>query len=334
MAVVDDERVARVRVRVESLGQEDVRAEEHVAPPELREQLAPDAHVLDVLRVGRLLQRRDDLVELETDRAAAPAVPPHLLRRAIDVAGRAVPLLALAAIHRQLDGVARGQTERLVLVQQRLHRVLARRKRRQRLERIAEHRGVERPLVAGLQPVDVDAEDLRRRQARGAHLEARFAAPVLRQQQQKPSVERLLRAARSEADDDAGRLLSRRPDAWSLRSHARHQKRTDERDAQTIHVGLLNVRPQVGTLGAAERHDRNHSGPVEHGALYGRSSMAGQYSRSVSPSIVVDNPALRRAITTRVSGMCFMRSGSPRREASSLQVCRLRNSRRTTSPGS
>ena len=51
VAVVDDERVARVRVRVEALGQEDVRAEEHVAAPELRQQLAPDAHVLDVLRV-------------------------------------------------------------------------------------------------------------------------------------------------------------------------------------------------------------------------------------------------------------------------------------------
>ena len=203
VAVVDDERVARVGVRVEALGQEDVRAEEHVAAPELRQQLAPDAHVLDVLRVGRLGQRRDDLVELETDHGATAAVPSHFLRRAVEVAGRAAPLLALAAVHRQLDGVAGRQAERLVLVQQRLHRVLARRKLAQRLERVAEHGRVERPFVARLQPVDVDAEHLRRRQARGAHLEARFAGAVFRQQQQQPPVERLLRDAGAEADDES-----------------------------------------------------------------------------------------------------------------------------------
>ena len=121
---------------------------------------------------------------LSSSRRIAPpllAVPPHFLRRAIEVARRAAPLLALAAIHRQLDGVAGGQAERLVLVQQRLHRVLAGRQLAQRLERVAEHAGVERPLVARLQPLDVDAEDLRRRQARGAHLEPRLAGAVLRQ---------------------------------------------------------------------------------------------------------------------------------------------------------
>ena len=34
------------------------------------------------------------------------------LRRAVEVAGRAVPLLAFAAVHRQLDGVAVGAVER------------------------------------------------------------------------------------------------------------------------------------------------------------------------------------------------------------------------------
>ena len=63
--------IARLRVRVEALGQQDVRAEVHVAAPELREPLAPDALVLDVLRVRGRLDRRDRLVERERDRSSA-----------------------------------------------------------------------------------------------------------------------------------------------------------------------------------------------------------------------------------------------------------------------
>ena len=50
VAVIDDERVPRFRMSVETLRQQDPRAEEHVASPELREQLAPDAEVLHVFR--------------------------------------------------------------------------------------------------------------------------------------------------------------------------------------------------------------------------------------------------------------------------------------------
>ena len=249
VAVVDDERVPCVGVRVEAFRQEDVRAEVHVSSPELRQPLAPDAHVLHVLGIRRCGQRRNDRVQLEANRIALRAVPPYFLRRAVDVAGRAVPLLALTAIHRQLDGVARGQAERLVLVQQRLHGVLARRQIAERCERVARDARVEAPLVPGLQSLDVDAEGLRRRQARRAQLEARLARAVLRQQQQEPSVERFLRRVRAEADDEPARGLRRGPNRRSGRSGERDRKREKQERSKTSHDHLLDVVRESGADG-------------------------------------------------------------------------------------
>ena len=91
--------------------------------PELGEHLGLDGDVLDKLRVGRRLDGRDHLAQRQRQSV-------HLLRPAgpdaegldggVEVAWRGVPLLALAAVHWQLDGVARRQLERLVDVQQRL----------------------------------------------------------------------------------------------------------------------------------------------------------------------------------------------------------------------
>ena len=69
---------------------------------------------------------RDRLVELEADRFVARGIDGHLARRAEEVARRAVPLLALAPVHRQLHHVAVRAVERLVLVEQSLHAVAAR----------------------------------------------------------------------------------------------------------------------------------------------------------------------------------------------------------------
>ena len=68
--VVDDERIPRLRVRVPAFRQQHVRAEEHGPAPELRQEIALDADVLDVLRVRRIGNRRNHLVEDETDGAA------------------------------------------------------------------------------------------------------------------------------------------------------------------------------------------------------------------------------------------------------------------------
>ncbi len=104
--------------------QEDVRAEEHVASPELRQALAADALVPDELRGGRIGDGRD---RRGRARSGWSRVARGRSRPAVGVLtrlpGREVPVLALAAVHRQLHGVAVGAVERLVPVQDGLHEV-------------------------------------------------------------------------------------------------------------------------------------------------------------------------------------------------------------------
>ena len=73
MAVEDDQGIAGIGVRVEALGQQDVGAQVHRPAPELRQPLALDRLVLDVLRRGGRRDRRDDLVQ--RDRQGAPRSP-------------------------------------------------------------------------------------------------------------------------------------------------------------------------------------------------------------------------------------------------------------------
>ena len=143
MPVVDDERIPRLRVRVPALRQQHVRAEEHRPPPELRQEVALDADVLHVLRVRRIGDRRDDLVEDEPDGAALLRIDRQFLRRAEEIARRPVPLLAFAPVHREFHRVAVCAAERLVAVQQRLHGVGARRDLVEAGHGVAENRGVE-----------------------------------------------------------------------------------------------------------------------------------------------------------------------------------------------
>ena len=100
--VIDEQRIARLGMRVPALGQQHVGADVHRPAPELRQQLALDALVADVFRVGRPRDLGDDLVERDGHRPAL-RLDAHLGRGAVEVAGRAVPLLALATVHRQLD---------------------------------------------------------------------------------------------------------------------------------------------------------------------------------------------------------------------------------------
>ena len=190
VTVVDDERIPRLRVRVPAFRQQHVRAEEHRPPPELREELALDADVLDVLRVRRIGNRRDDLVEDETDGAAPLRVDRQLLRRAEEIARRPVPLLALAPVHRELHRVAVRAAEGLVAVQQGLHRVRAWRDLVEAGHGVAEDRGIEDGGLPRRQPFNIHAEDLLRLHA-VADLEARLAGRLGREHQQHAAVDRL-----------------------------------------------------------------------------------------------------------------------------------------------
>ena len=122
-------------------------------------------------------------------------------------------MLAFAAIHRQLDGVPRSEAERLVLVQQRLHRVLAWRKARQRRDRVAEDCCVECPIVAWLHALDVNAEHLRGAETRLADLKAGLAVRILREEQQQAAIDGLLRYAGAEPHGNAATTLRRHSQA-------------------------------------------------------------------------------------------------------------------------
>ena len=188
--VVDDERVARVRVGVEALGHEDVRAEVHRAAPELREPLREDPLVPDVLRRRGIRDGRNDLVELDRKRRRLAGLDRDLARRRVEIARRLAPLLPLAAVHRELHDVPVGAPERLVPVEERLDLVRPRRDRRETFDGIPEHVARDDEGRARLPSVGVDAEDLLRPQDRVAHLRARLGGLVLREDEEQAAVER------------------------------------------------------------------------------------------------------------------------------------------------
>ena len=188
MPVKHDQRIAGVWVFVKAGGQKDVRAEVHVAAPEFAQALAPDLHVPDEFSVRRRLDRRDDPVHDDVDDAAV-AVDRNPLRRAVDVPGGTRPLLPFSLVHRQLDRFAVTQVERVVLVEQCLHYVVAGGNVHQAVVRIAERGCIDRGSVACRQRIDVDAEYLHRVDAR-SHLEARLRLVIRGQDQDDPAIQR------------------------------------------------------------------------------------------------------------------------------------------------
>ena len=74
----------------------------------------------------------NDLVQPDGDRRGGirARLDRHLLGRAVEVAGRFVPLLAFAAVHGQLDDVPVAAVKRFIEVNQSLNTVTPRRKER------------------------------------------------------------------------------------------------------------------------------------------------------------------------------------------------------------
>jgi hypothetical protein len=186
--VEDDQRVAGLGMLVEALGQEQVGPEMHGTAPELRQELALDPLMADVLCVLGGRDGRDLPVEDDADGPGTAGVDAHLARPAQEVARGPAPLLALAAVHGQLDDMAVRPVERLVLVEKTLDGVFAGGQGGQASQGIAESRGVDESLFAGGQAVDVDAEDELRGRA-GADLEAWLGRVVGRDEQEQAAVE-------------------------------------------------------------------------------------------------------------------------------------------------
>ena len=134
--------------------------------------------------------RRDDLVESDSDRLGSCGVERDLPRRRVEVSGRLAPLLALAAVHRELHGVAVGAAEGLVPVEERLDLVGARRNLREAHGGETQDVALEDRLRSGLPAVDVDSEDLLAAERVVGDLRAGLFALVGREEKQQASVER------------------------------------------------------------------------------------------------------------------------------------------------
>ena len=154
---VDDDRKMNVGMRIESLGHQHVGAQEHGPSPELGEQRALNLEVPDVLRVLRRRDRRDFLVEHNRNRLGRRSQR-DFLRSGIEIARRKVPVLAFAAIHGQLHGVAVGAVESLVAMQHGLHVILSRRHVAQTADGIAVGGIIHHYGLARLHAVNVHAE--------------------------------------------------------------------------------------------------------------------------------------------------------------------------------
>ena len=159
VAVEDHQRVSGLGVLVEPLGEQDVGAQVHRPAPELREPLALELLVLDVLGRGGSGIGGMTLSSVMAIVPGGRPVDGDLAGRAVEVAGRLVPLLPLAAVHRQLDDVPVGAVEGLVPVQQGLDAVVPG-GTAEALERVSEGRLVDHGLLTRGQAVNVDAEDL------------------------------------------------------------------------------------------------------------------------------------------------------------------------------
>ena len=242
--MVDDEGIARLRMRVPAFREQHVRAEEHGPAPELRQEIALDADVLHVLRVRRIGNRRNHLVEGEADGAALLRVDRQLLGRAEEIARRPAPLLAFAPIHRQFHRVAVRAAERLVAVQQRLHGVGASRDLVEAGHGVAEDRGVEDRGLPRQQSFNIHAEDLLRLDP-VTDLEARLARRIGRQHQQHAPVDGLRDGRCGDGNLDAQRSgLGRHARLPASPSHSRRESKRHTREPQKpphrcLHDGCL-----------------------------------------------------------------------------------------------
>jgi hypothetical protein len=190
VAVHDGQRVARVGVCVETLGQQNVRTQEEIPSPELGQQLRANSDVLDVGGVLRWIDGRNLLIELDADGRVAPGIYSHRTRSTVVIAGRPIPALALAAVHGQLDHMAVAAVKGLVAVEQRLHVVLTGWNFPEAAERVAKGGGVQPHLRTRLRPLNIHAEDLLGL-VEVADLEARLVRRVGGQHYQQAAVHRL-----------------------------------------------------------------------------------------------------------------------------------------------
>ena len=152
-------------------------------------------------RIGGRFDRRDDLIEHECDGRLHGRIELDLAHGAVEIAGRLVPDLPFAAIHRQLHDMTILPTEGLVSMQQHLYAIRAGGHVGEAEARIADYLGVEDLRLAALPALGIDAEDLLTLRA-FLDLKSRLLAGIDGQQQQQSAVERLARMLRRQRDGE------------------------------------------------------------------------------------------------------------------------------------
>ena len=197
MPVVDAQRIAGFRVRVEAFGQQDMRTQIHGLAPEFGQFLALDADVLYIFGVFGRGQRR--VLPGQRHRDFAGFAHRYFCRNAVEIARSLAPVLAFAPVGRQLECAAVLEFESFVFVQQCLHNVFTFSQFRQAFQRIAEHRGINGFYFACLPTFHIHAKNLRRFRI-VAHLVARFGLAVFGKHDQQPPIKSGLAKAVAESN--------------------------------------------------------------------------------------------------------------------------------------
>ena len=166
--------IVSVRVLLVTFGQHHDRAELLRYTPPLGQGVALNLDVLNVSRVLRFHDRRQLVIEGESDAESLRRIEMHPDRRAHEVARGICPALTLPMILMSPDRVAIGAMILSIDVEYRLGVIVAGREFTHAPERITHRVGIERRPFTRLEPVNVTGEkwnppDTRTRRLVGSH---------------------------------------------------------------------------------------------------------------------------------------------------------------------
>ena len=190
-----------VGVFVEALRHQDDGGEIHRRAPKPGQQLALDTDVPNVLGVRLRRNGRDGFGK--PDGKFGVIVDVDFNRLGVKIARCEVPVLAFAAVRRQLHRSAIRAVEGLVNVEHGLHVVIARGHLVERADGVTGGLAGDGDRLIGREPIDRGAEDNLRTRA-VINLHPRLLGGIGREQQQYPAVEWLGGDAGRKADSDLG----------------------------------------------------------------------------------------------------------------------------------
>jgi hypothetical protein len=125
MSVKDHQGITHGRMRIESLGQQNVRAKKYVASPKTRQQFTANADVPNELGIRFRHNALDFLVEQQREFCGMRLIQVQDSRRRIQVAGLFGPLLTFALIGRQFQNTPIRKMISFITIEYGLHKIVA-----------------------------------------------------------------------------------------------------------------------------------------------------------------------------------------------------------------